>query len=76
MQFKVVRQTDITAIETMRESELRLELTNWNEKYKELEEKRNVVQSAYKLIQDIEQGETVNTSLDIFERSTEQKEKC
>lgn len=39
MQFKVVRQTDITAIETMRESELRLELTNWNEKYKELEEK-------------------------------------
>jgi len=36
MQFKVVKQTDITAIETMRESELRLELANWNEKYKEL----------------------------------------
>lgn len=36
MQFKVVEQTDITAIETMRESELRLELSSWNEKYNEL----------------------------------------
>ena len=36
MQFKVVKQTDITAIETMRESELRLELKNWNDKYDEL----------------------------------------
>lgn len=36
MQFKVVEQTDITAIETMRESELRLELSSWNEKYSEL----------------------------------------
>ena len=39
MQFKVVNETDITAIETMRESELRLELSNWNEKYDELNEK-------------------------------------
>lgn len=39
MQFKVVKQTDITAIETMRESELRLELSSWNEKYNELNEK-------------------------------------
>lgn len=39
MQFKVVEQTDITAIETMRESELRLELSNWNEKYNELNER-------------------------------------
>ena len=36
MQFKVVEQTDITAIETMRESELRLELSSWNEKYNQL----------------------------------------
>ena len=36
MQFKVVKQTDITAIETMKESELRLELKSWNEKYDEL----------------------------------------
>ena len=39
MQFKVVKQTDITAIETMRESELKIELTNWNEKYNELNER-------------------------------------
>lgn len=39
MQFKVVEQTDITAIETMRESELRLELSSWNEKYNELQKK-------------------------------------
>lgn len=37
MQFKVVKQTDITAIETMRESELRLELSSWNTKYQELD---------------------------------------
>lgn len=36
MQFKMVEQTDITAIETMRESELKLELSGWNEKYNEL----------------------------------------
>lgn len=43
MQFKVVEQTDITAIETMRESELKLELSNWREKYNELNEKYNEV---------------------------------
>ena len=36
MQFKVVQHTDITAIETMKESDLRLELKSWNEKYDEL----------------------------------------
>lgn len=36
MQFKVVQQTDITAIETMKESDLRLELKSWKEKYDEL----------------------------------------
>ena len=34
MQFKMVEQTDITAIETMKESELKLELASWREKYK------------------------------------------
>ncbi len=48
MQFKIVNQTDITAIENMRETELRTELANWkakyeetNQKYKETEEKIN-----------------------------------
>lgn len=39
MQFKVVRETDITSIENMRESELRVELSNWKEKYTELDER-------------------------------------
>lgn len=39
MQFKIVNQTDITAIENMRETELRTELTNWKAKYEETEAK-------------------------------------
>lgn len=38
MQFKIVKQTDITLIETMREDELRAELANWKQMYKEAEE--------------------------------------
>lgn len=38
-QFKTVDETDITAIETMRETELRTELSNWKEKYEEIEAK-------------------------------------
>lgn len=37
MQFKVVRQTDITSIETLTETELRSELIAWREKYEELQ---------------------------------------
>lgn len=37
MQFKIVNQTDITAIENMREAELRTELANWKSKYEETE---------------------------------------
>ena len=39
LQFKTVEQTDITAIETMRETELRTELSNWKTKYEEINEK-------------------------------------
>ena len=35
MQFKIVNETDITSIETMREEELRAELANWKQKYEE-----------------------------------------
>ena len=35
IQFKTVEETDITAIETMREAELRTELANWKSKYNE-----------------------------------------
>ncbi len=38
MQFKIVNQTDITSIETMREDELKSELANWRQLYREAEE--------------------------------------
>ena len=37
MQFKIVRETDITSIETMREEELRTELASWKQMYREAE---------------------------------------
>lgn len=39
IQFKTVKETDITAIETMREAELRTELSNWKAKYNEISAK-------------------------------------
>lgn len=38
-QFKTIEQTDIVAIETMRETELRTELASWKTKYEEVETK-------------------------------------
>ena len=38
MQFKIVNQTDFSTIETMRKEELRTELANWKQRYKEAEE--------------------------------------
>ena len=37
MQFKVVNETDITAIEEMQESELKTELANWKSRYEEID---------------------------------------
>ena len=42
-QFKTVEETDIVAIETMRETELRSELASWKEKYEEVEIKLNEI---------------------------------
>ena len=39
MQFKVVKQTDVTSIENMREEELRTELSDYRKKYSEIQEK-------------------------------------
>ena len=44
-QFKTVDETDITAIETMRETELRSELALWKEKYEEIENKKEEVKT-------------------------------
>lgn len=38
---------------------------------KSLEEKRKIVQASYKLIEDIRNGEDINTSLNIFEKVTD-----
>lgn len=38
MQFKIVNETDITFLESMREEELKEEIANWKEKYKEAEQ--------------------------------------
>ena len=50
MQFKVVEETNITQIETMRESELTEKLASWKEKYdevqKKLEETNNTIKSS------------------------------
>lgn len=56
MQFKTVKETDITSIETMRESELREELANWKTKYqdvsKQLEETNTKIEEYTKNSQD------------------------
>ena len=38
MQFKVVNETDITAIEEMQETELKTELASWKTRYEEIDE--------------------------------------
>ncbi len=48
MQFKIVYQTDITSIDTMREEDLKVELSNWKTKYEETEEKYKEVTETLK----------------------------
>lgn len=64
-QFKTVDETDITAIETMRETELRTELASWKEQYEELEKKiedRENKINEYK--QELENDENESTLLE------------
>ena len=63
MQFKVVRQTDITAIESMRESELRIELANWQEKYDELNEKHEEITQKISEYQDEKESDEKTAKL-------------
>lgn len=57
MQFKTVQQTDITSIETMRESELKMEFNNWKTKYEEVSKKLEEVKEKKQ-----EYEETINSS--------------
>lgn len=64
-QFKTVDETDITAIETMRETELRTELASWKEKYEEIEtkiEERDTKIEEYK--QELENDENTSSVLE------------
>ena len=49
MQFKTIEETDITAIENMRESELRTAISEWKGKY---EDTQKQLEANYKSIQD------------------------
>lgn len=74
MQFKVVKQTDITAIQTMRESELKRELASWREKYNQLNEKYNEVAGKieeYKneRVSDAKTSELLETELEQLNKS-------
>lgn len=70
MQFKVVEQTDITAIESMRESELRIELSSWKEKYNELNERYQEINS--KIAEYKNQSESDEKTKQLLEAELEQ----
>ena len=56
MQFKIVNETDITSIETMREGELRTELANWKSKYEEADKVRDEIKALGAEIKDTREG--------------------
>lgn len=60
MQFRTVEQTDITEIESMRESELRTALSEWKTKYeevdKQLQDANKKIKEYNKIIQDNKKG--------------------
>lgn len=73
MQFKVVNQTDISGLETMRESELRTELANWKSKYEEM---INQNEETYnKIIQYQEETQTDTQTQDLLENELEELNK-
>ena len=72
MQFKIVNETDITLIETMREEELRTELANWKEKYNEVEQQYNVVQQKIEEYKD--KKESNLETADLLKEELEQAE--
>ena len=63
MQFKIVNQTDITSIETMREEELRTELANWKERYQEAQQKYTQMQEKIEEYENKKESNTETTAL-------------
>ena len=70
MQFKVVKETDITSIETMREEELRTELANWKKMYKEAQEQYD--EKFTKLAEYKEKEQSEEESSKLVEKELEQ----
>ena len=70
MQFKIVNETDITSIETMREEELRIELANWKKMYKEAQEQYN--EKTAKLAEYKEKEQSTEDSSKLVEKELEQ----
>lgn len=69
MQFKIVNETDITSIETMREDELRTELANWKSKYEETDKQYNEVTE--KIEEYKEKKESNNETAELIEEELE-----
>ena len=63
MQFKIVNETDITSIETMREEELRTELANWKQAYNEADEQYQEKLEKLKEYQEKQQSTEESTKL-------------
>ncbi len=63
MQFKIVNETDITSIETMREEELRSELANWKQLYNEADEQYKEKSEKLKEYQEKQQSTEESTKL-------------
>lgn len=63
MQFKIVNETDITSIETMREEELRTELANWKQKYEETQKQYDEVQKKIDEYKDKKENDIETTIL-------------
>ena len=70
MQFKIVKETDITSIETMREEELRQELANWKQLYKEAQEQYD--SKTEKLDEYRQQQQSTDESSKIIEKELQQ----
>lgn len=63
MQFKMVNEVDITAIENMREVELRTELANWKEKYEEVNQRYEEVVQMMEEYKDKEESDNETAEL-------------
>lgn len=72
-QFKTIENTDIVAIETMRETELRAELAQWKAKYAEIETK--LVDTNSRINEYKTQMATENNATELLKQEKEDAEK-